>query len=195
MIAAIRHSEGRTQIDQQPNTNIRVITMQKLITLAAALTLLSGCATYKPIPEGYSGPTATIADSYIREDSSKGQLFVLAAYDGHQIDNGISATRRATEGQGFHLSVQDALRRVPAKPFKAKLVATHVTGAPIHELYSRARGTFFSVEGEIEFTPAPDGDYIVRGELKEDGSSVWIEDARTKQPVTAKIRDIKKEGG
>lgn len=67
------------------------------------------------------------------------------------------------------------------------LVGTHETGAPIHALFSMARGTFFSVEGVIQFTPAGGGDYVVKGELGKASSAVWIEDAVTGRRVTEKI--------
>jgi hypothetical protein len=51
------------------------------------------------------------------------------------------------------------------------------------------RSTFFSVEGEVNFNPVPSGTYEVMGELKQKGSSVWIEDVETHQPVTEKIID------
>ena len=70
---------------------------------------------------------------------------------------------------------------------KLKLRGTHITGAPIHARFSQAAGTFFSVEGTVEFTPSPGGYYEVKGELKKEGSSVWIEDARTDERVTEKI--------
>ena len=45
-------------------------------------------------------------------------------------------------------------------------------------------GTFYSVEGVVNFTPRPDGKYIVKGELGKAKSSVWIEDVDTGKPVT-----------
>lgn len=82
------------------------------------------------------------------------------------------------------MSLQSEMRRVPVAPLKLKLVASHVTAAPIHEIASRAAGTFFFVEGELSFTPAEGGNYVVKGELKKDGSSVWLADAKTLEPVT-----------
>jgi len=70
---------------------------------------------------------------------------------------------------------------------KVKLLATHITPAPIQALVSHAAGTFFAVEGVVNFNPQPNGRYVVKGELKKDRSSVWLEDANTNQPVTEKI--------
>ena len=50
---------------------------------ALAFLWLSGCATYRPIPEDHSGPTTTVNDSGAVEDGSKAQLYVLAAMKEH----------------------------------------------------------------------------------------------------------------
>jgi hypothetical protein len=163
--------------------------MKRYIAIVGLAALIAGCATpYKPIPDGYTGPTAIINDTKEREGDYKARFFVVAEIDSHQIENGISKARAASRGMGFLLEGGYASsRQVPARPMKVKLIGTHVTGAPIHEMYSRLAGTFFSVEGETTFTPVPDGTYVVKGELKESSSSVWIEDTKTNQPVTERI--------
>jgi hypothetical protein len=108
--------------------------------------------------------------------------------DGLAISNSVAATTGASSGQGMNLSTVYLQRAIPARPMKVKLLGTHKTAAPIHEMGSRMAGTFFSVEGVVEFSPEPDGKYIVKGELKKEGSSVWIENVATKQPVTQKVR-------
>src|SRR5664280_2731926 len=67
------------------------------------------------------------------------------------------------------------------------LRASHVTAAPIQAMALQLAGRFYSVEGAVDFTPKPDGRYVVRGELKAEGSSVWLEDEATGQPVTPKV--------
>lgn len=150
---------------------------------ALAFLWLSGCATYRPIPEDYSGPTATVNDSGAVEDGTKAQLYVLAAIDGHAIKTSLDKTRDASHGKGFNLTAVVIGRRIQAKPTKVKLIATHVTAAPIHEFASRVAGIFFAVEGEVEFSPVADSTYVIRGDLQKEGSSVWIEDSQTKERV------------
>lgn len=162
--------------------------MKRYVFFLVVAALISGCATqYKPIPDGYTGPTATIEDTKEREGDYKARFFVVTEIDDNQIENGITKARSASSGMGFRLEGGYVTRKVPARPMKVKLIGTHVTGAPIHEMFSRAKGTFFRVEGVVEFTPAAGGEYVVKGELKENGSSVWIEDAKTHQAVTEKI--------
>ena len=118
-------------------------------------------------------------DGGFAEDGTKAQLFVVQEVDGRTIDSSIFATRRASEGRGFSLLPRLIVRSVPVKPMKLKLIGTHQTAAPIHELASRAAGTFFSVEGVVDFTPLEGRKYLVNGELNKGGSSVWIEDEST----------------
>lgn len=159
----------------------------KLLALLFVLVSISGCATYKPVPEGYTGPTATIVDTGFAEGGAKAQMFVVLEVDGNRILNSLAETASASYGRGFALIPRFVSRQVPVKPMKLTLRATHVTGAPIHAIFSQAAGTFFSVEGTVDFTPAPEGRYVVRGELKKDESAVWIADAATNEPVTQKV--------
>jgi len=151
----------------------------------------AGCATYQPVPAGYAGPTATLADSAKSEDSTKAQMFVVLEIDENRIQNSIGATAQANYGRGFSLGTKVIERAVPIRPMKLKLRATHVTGAPIHQLFSQAAGTFFSVEGIVDFVPVSGKRYVVAGELKREGSSVWVADAETSQPVTESVLEKK----
>ncbi|MDL1860725.1 hypothetical protein FBR04_06810 [Betaproteobacteria bacterium PRO7] len=149
--------------------------------------LLGGCASYKPIPDGYVGPVASISDSGRPEGRGKAQLFALTAIDGNRITNSFSESAMASQGQGFYLTVVISGREVPARPMKVTLKASHTTAAPIHAIASQIAGTFYSVEGTVDFSPKPNGRYIVKGELKKGGSTVRIEDMETGQPATEKI--------
>lgn len=52
---------------------------------------------------------------------------------------------------------------------------------------SMAAGTFFSVEGVVDFRPVAGRNYLVKGELKKDGSPIWIEDEASGEIVTVKV--------
>lgn len=163
--------------------------MKKLtrFLLVAAIASTAGCAAYKPVPVGFTGPVAVIRDSAENESGSKGRLFYVAEVDGNHIDNARTATKQASYGRGFSLSTGTTAREVPIRPMQLKLVGSHVVAAPIHEMASRAAGTFFDVNGVIEFTPTAGRKYVVRGELKKDASTVWLEDDETREVVTTKI--------
>ena len=160
---------------------------RKVFVLIAVVGLF-GCATaYKPIPDGYTGPTASLADSGIKENFAKAQMFVVDAIDGKSIENSLGASRSASYGQGPMLTTLFITRQIQAKPQRVKLIGTDITAAPIVALFSMAAGQYSSVEGEVDFNPAPGACYIVKGELGKDGSSVWIEDSKTNERVTDKV--------
>jgi hypothetical protein len=163
------------------------VSLLKRILVVAIFLALSACATVSPVPQGYSGPVATIRDSGISESSGKAQMFVVMAVDGVEVQNSLGASRSASSGQGFRLTTKFVDRQVFAKPQRLKLRGTHTTAAPIHALFSQLAGSFHSVDAEIDFTPEAGRVYVVRGELKQEGSSVWIEDEQSRQPVTPKL--------
>ncbi|MFN7571825.1 MAG: hypothetical protein ACK5TK_10305 [Betaproteobacteria bacterium] len=158
--------------------------------LSLSTALLAGCATTPAdngMPKDYSGPKATLTDSVKAEDGSKAQVFAVTSIDGVRVYNTPGASRQASQGRGFALTTNTVSRPVAARPLKVGLIATHITAAPIHEIASRAAGTFFSVEGVVDFTPQADRSYVVRGELKAQGSLVWIEDSASGEVVTQKV--------
>jgi len=159
----------------------------KAFAAVLMLATVAGCASYQPVPAGYAGDTAVLADSGMSEDGSKAQLYVVVAIDGREVDNSVAASAKASYGQGFRLNTRIVDRSVPARPMKVLIKATHTTGAPIQALFGQAAGTFLSVQGLVDFMPKPGGRYVVTGELKKEGSSVWIEDFETNLPVTEKI--------
>jgi hypothetical protein len=160
----------------------------KHIALASLLSfVLLGCATYNPVPDNYTGPVATIADDIFSESGSQARMFAVVEVDGNVIANSFSESARASSGQGFRLSSRFVERAVPVKPVKLKLRASHATAAPIQAIFGQLAGDFYSVEGVVDFTAKPNGKYVVKGELKKEGSSVWIEDSDTGQPATKRV--------
>ena len=157
------------------------------LSVVCLILFLPGCATYKPVSEGYSGPVANIIDTGQTEDGTKARIFYVASIDGKTIENARSASRSSSYGTGMSLHMHTRERQVPIRPMRLKLVGTHVVAAPIHEFASRAIGTFFEVEGEIEFTPEAGATYLIKGDLQKQGSSVWIEEVGKDGPVVPKI--------
>lgn len=144
----------------------------------------SGCATFEPVPKDYTGPTATLRDSGFSEDRGKAQMFAAVEIDGNRIMNAFWASASASHGRGNNLTTVFPDRRIKAAAMKVSLHCGHATGAPIAAIASQMAGTFFSVEGVVEFTPAPAGKYVVKGDLKKERSSCWIEDESTGKPMT-----------
>ena len=162
--------------------------MNKKLCLAIAVFSLVGCASVpEPVPADYKGPVASLADTGVSEDGSKAQLFVAIEMDGNRMNNSVWETRAASSGQGFSLTPQYITRNIPVRPMKLRLLGTHQTAAPIHEIASRIAGTFFSVEGVVDFSPVEGRQYEITGELKKGDSCVWIVEAETKAPASERV--------
>lgn len=162
--------------------------MKHTLYMTPLALLLGACATVSsPVPEGYKGPTVQLSDTGYSESGGKGVFFSALSIDGRDIENSLRESRSASYGRGFSLSSRYTSRQVPVTPMKIKLIGTHQTGAPIHEIAARAAGTFFSVEGITDFTPTEGRSYEVTGELKKAQSCVWIADTVSKQLATEKI--------
>lgn len=141
------------------------------IVLAA---LMTGCAT-NPIPEGYTGPLATIKDTVHSHTASKADFFFVSQVNGKPIDDSLSATRGRSYGRGNYMEIAVLDRQVPARAMTLTLVGRTHNAMPISDLM----GTVYQVKGDVEVTPEPDHTYVVKGELVENYSAVWLEDAAT----------------
>jgi hypothetical protein len=159
--------------------------MRRLFTALVLTLSLGACATFEPVPKDYTGPTATVVDTGTSEDGTKARLYALVAIDGNGIRNAFSASAEASAGRGATIVTVYPTRKVPVRPMKLKLRASHATGAPIHAIASQMAGTWFAVEGIVDFTPEAGRTYVVKGELGKEKSSVWIEDKETGKPVTS----------
>ncbi len=165
-----------------------LLQMQRRSILAPMFALLAGCATIPPpVPDGYAGPTAVLSDSGLPDSRSRATLFSALALDGQPLADSLTATRKASFNQGFAITVRLSSRKIKAVPAKVRIIGTHQTGAPIHELAARAAGTFFSVEGTVDFKPVEGRYYTVTGKLSKEQSCVWIVDDEKFEQVTEKV--------
>lgn len=144
---------------------------------------LGGCATVTPpIPESYSGPTAVIKDSMKVYDSQKTDFFFLEAIDERAIPNSRLSTRIANHGRGLAMSPVLVDRKVPAQMATFKIVARTEYAAPILALTN----TVYQVIGKVRFAPGDGMVYVVKGELGETYSAVWIEEESSHKVVDKK---------
>ncbi len=146
--------------------------MKRLVSLTIVSVLLTGCATLHPsIPDGYTGPTATIKDTAKKIDSGKADIFYLSHIDGKEIINSRSETMGASYGRGNYLSMVILNNSVPAQEHSFTIVGRTEYAMPIRAL----TGTVYEVKGDVVFSPIPSEAYIVKGTLSEEKSAVWIE--------------------
>lgn len=164
--------------------------MKQIFKLVGGLLValaLHGCAPYKPVPEGYTGAVATVADSGTPGDGMKSEIFALVEVDENRIHNSFEASGPQMSGWRTVLTTRFISRPVQAKPMKVKLVGSHIHLDNMRAIVGQIAGSSFSVSGAVNFTPVSGGNYIVKGELKKGASTVWIEDRATGLPVTEKI--------
>jgi hypothetical protein len=156
----------------------------RLIVGAVSLILLSGCATFAPsVPEGYSGPVAIIKDSVKPLSQSKADFFYVSEINGKRIEDSRVKTLRINQGRGFNMTPSVIERNVPAQKATFTLVGRTEYAAPILALTN----TVYQVTGKVTFSPETYRSYIVRGELGENYSAVWLEDEVTGKTVGEKI--------
>ena len=71
---------------------------------------LSACSTFKPIPEGYTGPTAVIKDSFSEKSASNAHYFELEKVNENRISDSFGATRQKYYGQGMYFEPVNQIR-------------------------------------------------------------------------------------
>jgi len=158
--------------------------MRKLLPLFILAAFLSGCVSYSPsIPDGYSGPRATLFDSAKAHSSARADFFVAARIDGKEINNSLAATTAANQGRGMFMEPVVLSRDVPARSITVEIRGRTHHAAPILAL----TGTVYQVVGETTFAPEEGHTYVVTGTLGEEYSAIWIEDAHTREPVGPRV--------
>ena len=141
--------------------------------LLPGIILLNACATAPPpaLPQEYRGPMASIQDTELGIDDGKANFFFLSHIDGKKISNSHTETMGASHGHGNSLSKVLLDNKVPAKNHHFTIVGRTIYAMPIRAL----TGTVYEIKGEVEFSPQPDGRYIIKGILSDEKSVVWIE--------------------
>lgn len=158
--------------------------MFRRLAIVASALFLVGCAYSPSVPENYSGPRASLDDSFKVHNRSKADFFVAETIDGNQIDNSLLATVRANKGRGMIMTPMSIARPLVAEnPVKVGVRGRTHHAAPILGLTQ----TVYQVQGVIEFTPQANVKYVVRGELGPSYSAVWIEELETKQVIGNKV--------
>lgn len=148
--------------------------MKKLVITLFAI-VLSGCASvYQPIPEGYTGETSTINDSYTNKESTKAHYFILYKMDDKYVEHSWSKTRMDNYGQGMRFTPSIVSREVIPKEQKFTLQGLVFFPTDAQLLF----GDDMSVTKEFNFAPKAGETYTVRGKLNKSGSSVWLENSK-----------------
>jgi hypothetical protein len=163
--------------------------MKTLAVLIAGAVALAACTTAPTRPMPPAGvPTAELNDSLDEDsDGSNGRVFAVWALNDAEVPNAARNVQRVGFGAGAGVLPYLLARPIEAKPAKVRVVGKHLVKAPIDEITRRARGTFQSVEGVVDFSPQPNIVYRVTGKLSAAHSEIWIEEAESKRIVTSKV--------
>lgn len=153
-----------------------------LLALAAALV---GCET---VPEASvqvpSGPRARLDETAKVHNPAVADFFVVTEIDGKAVKNSINETFSRNYGRGMVMTPYFLNQDLPAgQPVKVGVMGRTHFAAPALAMFSDV----YQVKGLVEFTPRENGRYIVRGELSEKYSAVWIEDRTNDEVVGKKV--------
>jgi hypothetical protein len=163
--------------------------MKGLAVIAVAAVALAACTTTPTRPMPPAGvPTAELND-WLDEDSDggNGRVFAVWALNGTEVPNAARNVQRVGFGAAAGALPYLLARPIEAKPVKVSVVGKHLVKAPIEELTRRAKGTFQSIEGVVDFSPQANIVYRVAGKLSAAQSEIWIEEAESKRIVTSKV--------
>lgn len=138
------------------------------------LSVLAGACTTPAIPAGYTGPTATVRDSFVREAGSRSQFYFVSQIDGRRVDNTLLVSRQGRSGRGFTPAPVPFQRDIPARATTLDLGARIDYGETAQEIYSAE--PVYTARRTLRFTPEAGKAYVIKGELTAAGQDVWLED-------------------
>lgn len=140
--------------------------------------VLAACQGFAPVAQEAVAlrPHASVAGSHVDLDD-RVSTFRLTAINGWPVD------RSANQDPSKTLGV-DSVNLVEA----GRSVRVEFEGLT---RYRNSVKTLFwathGVDGKVEFVPAADARYVVRGEIGENGSTVWLENDATHEVVVRKF--------
>lgn len=147
----------------------------KSIAISIILLNLAGCMSFQSsVPEGYSGTTASVNDTYKHHTGPKAHFFVLTQVDEKVIENASYRTRLQNSGRKEVITPYMVTRTVMTEEQQftiAGFVQFMIDGQTLV-------GENLLVSGNVSFNPIANETYNVTGELSKYKSTVWIEDSK-----------------
>lgn len=157
--------------------------MKKWRALSLGMLFFVVACAQNPIPQGYTGPIATVADSITPRGATSIDVFFMEKVDDRLINDSLHATTVASTNMGFAMNRQVISRDIPAQHCTVVITGRTHYAAPILELVNKV----YQISGQIEFDPQPGKKYLVTGILGDDDSAVWIEDVATSEVIGKKL--------
>jgi hypothetical protein len=152
------------------------IPMKKLLLLLFIVTVLSGCKTTvtSAVPQDYVGNVVNINDTYERQSSGSAIFYYTDNINNIEVNNALSNSSGGSYGQGNKLSLRGIARKMPLSPQRIKLVGRYFHIMPLVSIVGfKSEQT---VEGWVTLELKADTDYVIKGNLSEAYSAIWIED-------------------
>jgi len=173
-----RNGAGTTSLEptvtDHPAIQTRKESFMKTISLILMAVMLTACSTFNPVPEGYTGPTAVIKDTYSNKAALTAHYFTLLKINDNYVESSFGATRSAYYGQGAYFEPVMVEREVLPESQAFTISAYVFFPTDMQMLF----GNTLTVEGTVTFSPEPGESYLVKGELNETRSEVWLENSK-----------------
>jgi hypothetical protein len=133
-----------------------------------------GVATCSGMPTAKAGMVAVFRDSANAFSEKRADLFYLSEVNGEKIEDSRMRTERLNRDRGMYMTPMLVERNVPARAASFTIVGRAQYAAPILAIVKMGR--IQDVTGIVKFSPEPHKTYVVKGQLGENQSAVWIEE-------------------
>ena len=146
------------------------------LSLSLIALALAGCQTTPLAPDPATVPHAQLASSHRDVDSDRTDVFRVLAVDGREVIDPTDLSPKSVEIDRHQLVAAGR--------------ATQLRVDALAYYSNTARRLFWDalrVQDTIDFVPAADASYVVRGELTPERSTVWLENAATHEVVGTKV--------
>jgi len=146
-----------------------------VLSLSLAVLAVAGCQSV-PLASDAAAAHARLASSHVDVDNDRTDVFRVLAVDGRDVIDPTDMSPKSVEIDHTHVLVAGR----PA----------HLSVDALAYYTNTARRLFWDsmrVRGAIDFVPAADATYVMRGELTPERSSVWLENAATHEVMGQKI--------
>ncbi len=129
-------------------------------------------------PQDFSAwPHASLAGSHVDTGGDRVDTFRITALNGWPVN------RKAEQDPSRTLGVDLVNAIEPGRPVRVEFEGLARYRNSVRSLFWDPR----RVEGSVDFVPAVDTRYVVRGEIGDDGSTVWLENDSTHEVIVRKF--------
>lgn len=148
------------------------------LSLLSSCLALAACQALPPAAQDVaSRPHARVAGSHVDADADRVSTFRVTAIDGWPVN------REANQDPSKTLGVDLANEVAAGRSVKVAFEGLTRYRNSVRSLFWDPR----RVEGSVDFVPAVDTRYVVRGEIGDDGSTVWLENDSTHEVIVRKF--------